>query len=29
MHISDLDFHYTELLICQEAEVGGDKMLSF
>lgn len=29
MHTNDLDFHYTELLTCQEAEVGGDKMLGF
>lgn len=29
MHTNDLDFHFTELLMCQEEEVGGDKMLGF
>jgi hypothetical protein len=26
---NDLDFHYTELLVCSEAKVGGDKMFGF
>lgn len=29
VHTNDLDFHYTELLLCQEAKVVGNRMLGF